>query len=206
VFVVDAGVADVEVERPREDVSPVAVGLPFAVDAYFVPTGYMGDGVHPGALVVETSNCKTPRPTGARGNCYRITYRPQAPTTAGNPAWAGVYWLAPQDNWGQKPGRKIQPGATAVTFYAAGAVGGEAVAFRAGGVQNAMFAYQDTFRVEQSFTLTTTMTPYTLDLTGQTYDAVIGGFAWIVVTFDAATWAPGAAPIVFYLDDIEWPR
>jgi hypothetical protein len=197
-------VADVEVERAPEDVPPAAIALPFAVDAYFVPTGYMGDGVRPGAIVVETSGCKLPRPTAARGNCYKITYRPQPPTTP--PAWAGVYWLSPQDNWGQKPGRRIQPGATTVAFYAAGATGTESVTFRAGGVQNGTFAYQDTFRVEQTFSLTTSLTPYSLDLTGQVYDAVIGGFAWMVVTFDAASWAPGAPPIVFYIDDIEWPR
>jgi hypothetical protein len=198
---VDVGVAD----AAREDAPPAAVALPFVVDAYFVPTGYMGDAVHPGAVTVETTGCKLPRPAGARGNCYKITYRPQPPLTAGNPAWAGVYWLSPQDNWGQKPGRRIQPGATAVTFYAAGATGTESVAFRAGGVQDAMFSYQDTFRVEQSFTLSTSLMPYALDLSGQAYDAVIGGFAWTIVTFDAASWAPGAAPIVFYIDDIEWP-
>jgi hypothetical protein len=205
--IVDAATAaDVEAERASADVPPVAVALPFAVDAYFVPTGYMGDGLHPGAITVETSACKQPRPAGARGNCYKVTYRPQPPLMPGASAWAGVYWLSPQDNWGQKPGRKIQPGATAVTFYAAGATGTESVAFRAGGVQNATFAYQDTFRVEQTFALTTNLTPYSLDLTGQVYDAVIGGFAWMITTTDPASWAPGAPPIVFYIDDIEWPH
>ncbi len=198
-------VVDAVADRPRDDAAAVAVARPFVVDSYFVPTGYMGDGVHPGAINVETSGCKLPRPQGARGNCYRITYRPLPPTTPGNPAWAGVYWLSPQDNWGQKPGRKIQPGAAKVTFYAAGATGTESVAFRAGGVGDPMLPYQDAFRVEQSFTLSTTMSPYFLDLSGQTYDTVIGGFAWIVTTYDAASWAAGAPPIVFYLDDIEWP-
>ena len=206
-FVSEGGsAADVDVERAPQDVATVAVALPFVVDAYFVPTGYMGDGLRAGAITVETSGCKLPRPVGARGNCYRITYRPQPPAMAGNPAWGGVYWLSPQDNWGQKPGRKVQPGATAVTFYAAGATGTESVAFRTGGVQDPLLPNNDTFRVEQSFTLTTSLTKYSLDLTGQSYDTVIGGFAWIVVTYDAASWAPGAAPIVFYLDDIEWPK
>jgi hypothetical protein len=50
--------------------------------------------------------------------------------------------------------------------------------------------------------------PYSLDLTGQSYDQVIGGFAWIVRTFDPTSWAPGAPPIIFYLDDddIEWRK
>jgi hypothetical protein len=91
-----------------------------------------------------------------------------------------------------------------VTFYAAGATGTESVTFRAGGVQDLTLPYQDTFRVDQTETLSTTLTPYSLDLNGQAYDQVIGGFAWILTTYDAATWAPAAPPIVFYIDDIEW--
>ena len=94
----DARTADAGIDDGRADAGPVVVGLPFVVDAYFVPTGYMGDGLRPGAILIETSGCKLPRPAGARGSCYRITYRPQPPATMGGPAWAGVYWLAPQDN------------------------------------------------------------------------------------------------------------
>jgi len=186
------------------DAGAVGVALPFAVDFFFISTGYMGDGVTPGAIVVDRANCKLPRPVGARGNCYKISYQPLPPATPGNPAWAGVYWLSPQDNWGQRPGRKIQPAATAVTFYAAGATGTESVAFRVGGVQDTTMPYQDTIRVEQTEALSTTLSMYSLDLTGQVYDEVIGGFAWIIVTNDAASWAPGAPPIVFYIDDIQW--
>ncbi len=199
-----ATTGDADERGAREDVAIVAVPLPFAVDAYFIPTGYMGDGVHPGAIALETSGCKMPRPVGARGSCYKITYKPIAPAMPGYPAWAGVYWLSPQDNWGQKPGRTIQAGAKTVSFYAAGTAGSESVAFRAGGVQDTTQPYHDTFRVEQTQMLATSFTRYSLDLSGQAYDQVIGGFAWIMTTFDAASWAPGAPPIVFYIDDIEW--
>jgi len=190
---------------PPEDAAAMAVAIPFVVDSYFVATGYMGDGVRPGVITVQTAGC-LPRPAGARGHCYKVTYKPQPPAVAGQPAWAGVYWLAPQDNWGQRPGRKIQPGATTVTFYAAGQTGTESVTFRAGGVQDALQPYQDTFRIEQTETLSNMLTPYSLDLVGQTYDQVIGGFAWIITTNDAATWDAGAPPIVFYIDDIEWTK
>jgi len=193
-----------DASTPR-DAGVVAVALPFVVDSYFVATGYMGDAIHPGVINVQTVGC-LPRPAGARGHCYKVTYKPQPPAVAGQAAWAGVYWLAPQDNWGQRPGRKIEPGATTVTFYAAGQTGTESVTFRAGGVQDISQPYQDTFRIEQTETLSTTLTSYSLDLVGQTYDQVIGGFAWIVTTNDSATWDAGAPPIIFYIDDIEWMK
>jgi hypothetical protein len=59
-------------------------------------------------------------------------------------------------------------------------------------------------RVDQTQMLAPTLTRYSLDLTGQIYDRIIGGFAWIITTYDQASWAPGAPPIVFYLDDLEW--
>ena len=55
----------------------------------------------------------------------------------------------------------------------------------------------------QDVTLSTALLRYTIDLTGQTYDQVIGGFAWIVtVPSPSATATPKA--IVFYLDDMRW--
>jgi hypothetical protein len=201
-----SGSADGDAGILREDVPIVTAGLPFAVDTYFVATGNMGDAVRRGFVVVDTTNCQLPRPSGAHGNCYKISYKPFPPAIAGDPAWAGIYWLAPRGNWGTSPGQKVEPAATMVTFYAAGTTGTESVSFRAGGIQDPASPYRDTFRIERIQTLTTTLTKYSLDLTAQTYSEVIGGFAWVITTFDAASWAPNAPPIVFYLDDIVWTK
>jgi len=184
------------------DTGGPALALPFAVDSYFRPTGYMGDGITPGPVVVQTSGCKMPRPVGAKGNCYKITYKPQTPETG--PAWSGLYWQYPDNNWGAKPGKRIARGATKVTFYAASESGQEVVTFRAGGIQNVGSMYQDSLKVDLIQTLSTTLTQYSIDIHSETYDEVLGPFAWVITTYDAAKWGAAATPIVFYLDDIRW--
>jgi hypothetical protein len=178
------------------------LALPFAVDSYFRPTGYMGDGNTAGPVMVQPSNCKLPRPQGAKGNCYKITYKPQPPETG--PAWGGVYWQYPDNNWGDKPGKRIAQGATKVSFYAASESASEQVTFRVGGIQNAGAPHQDSLKVDLVQTLTPTLTQYSIDVRGETYDEVLGPFAWLITTYEPAKWATGAAPIVFYLDDIHW--
>jgi hypothetical protein len=204
--------ADAQVSTPPDAIAdramiPSEVGgpvlaLPFAVDSYFRPTGYMGDGTTPGPVSVQTANCKMPRPQAAKGNCYKITYKPQTPEVG--PAWSGVYWQYPDNNWGDKPGKRIAPGATKVSFYAAAETAGEMVTFRVGGIQNVGAAHQDSLKVDLAQALTTTLTQYSIDLRGETYDEVLGPFAWVIMTYDPSRWAANAMPIVFYLDDIHW--
>jgi hypothetical protein len=179
-----------------------ALALPFAVDSYFRPTGYMGDGVTPGPVTVQAGGCKLPRPQGAKGNCYKITYKPQPPEAG--PAWGGVYWQYPDNNWGALPGKRIAQGATKVSFYAASESPSEMVTFRVGGIQNVGAAHQDSMKVDLVQTLTPTLTQYSVDIRGQTYDEVLGPFAWVIMIYEPAKWAVGATPIVFYLDDIHW--
>ncbi len=178
------------------------LALPFAIDSYFRPTGYMGDGITPGPVVVQTTGCKTPRPPGAKGNCYKVTYKPQPPEAAY--AWGGLYWQYPDNNWGAAAGKRIAKGATKVSFYAAGESGQEVVTFRVGGIQNAGSLHQDSLRVDLVQTLTTSLTRYSVDISGEAYDEVLGPFAWVITTYDATQWAAAAPPIVFYLDDIRW--
>jgi hypothetical protein len=184
------------------DAGGPVLALPFTVDSYFRPTGYMGDGVTPGPVMVQTTGCKMPRPQGAKGNCYKITYKPQTPDAG--PAWSGVYWQYPDNNWGDRPGKRIAPGATKVSFYAASETSGEMVTFRVGGIQNVGATHQDSLKVDLAEALTTTLTQYSVDIRNETYDEVLGPFAWVITTYDPAKWAVGAAPIVFYLDDIQW--
>jgi hypothetical protein len=177
--------------------------LPLVVDTYFYPSGFMGDGTITGAITVETSNCKTPRPAGAEGNCYKISYTPQPPMVAGAASWGGVYWQHPDNNWGAKPGQPIAAGAKQVSFYAAGEAGGESVKFLVGGIgtADATAIYKDDFKAEKVVTLTTELVKYTIDVSTRSYDEVLGGFGWVV---EKVVGSAPATPVVFYIDDVRW--
>jgi hypothetical protein len=157
----------------------------------------MGDGqTSPTAIVMNSSACKQPRAAGAVGDCYRVTFMP------GALGWAGVYWQYPENNWGASPGKRVEAGANRVTFYAAGAAGGEALQLLVGGESNAKLPYQDSFKVMSTVMLTTALMPYQIDISGRNYDSgVLGAFGWTLVAPTGAN-----APIVFYLDSIRWEK
>lgn len=159
------------------------VRLPFAVDDYFVASGYMGDGAAGG--IGRQEQCAAPRPGDGRGLCHRFTWTP------GAQGWAGVFWQFPEGSWGEQPGLTIASGATAVELYAWGAVGGETVTFVVG------MSDVDGFHAEREVALTTQPTKITIDLTGQPYGEVTGGFGW--VASDAAS-----PELSFFIDDVQW--
>jgi len=174
-----------------------ALALPVTISDYFAPSGYMGDGAtSPTAIVVQTMPCKQPRPPEAVGDCYHVTYKP------GSAAWAGVYWQYPENNWGAIPGKQVEAGATKVTFYAAGAMGGEVIQFIAGGENDKALPYRDSFMDTNTITLSTKSMQYQIDLSGKTYaSGVLGAFAWVAILPTGA-----AAPVEFYLDTIRWEK
>ncbi len=189
------------VEPDPMDVDPTpenGVDPPFAVSSIFAPSGYMGDGTTGTAVLADQGGefCK-PRPTGARGDCYRFTY------AADTQLWAGVYWQFPPNNWGSAEGKKVAPGASQVSFYAAGAVGGEILKITVGGIKDVTLPNSDALKADATVTLTPEMTQYTVALGSQPYDKVIGGFSW-ATNYPEGTNPATAAPIVFYLDDIVW--
>jgi hypothetical protein len=168
--------------------------LPFVVDSLFVASGFMGDGETAGPITQDDNmTCMASRPPGSVGHCHKFTYTPSTKM------WGGVYWQYPVGNWGATPGKRIAAGATKVTFYAAGAAGGESIKFIVGGMSG--MANSDTVNANVSVVLTTTPMPYIVDLTGQTYDAVLGGFGW---TAEAP--AGSTAPISFTVDSIKWEQ
>jgi hypothetical protein len=163
---------------------------PFDVNGLYVPSGYMGDGAQGGNVQVRPVTGEKPRPGAKDSLSYKVTYQP------GNQGWAGVYWLSPADNWGDKPGRSIR-GATWITFYAAGALGGEVVEFKAGGVSGKK--YQDSFELGLgSQALTKEWKQYSIPLRGANLSNVIGGFAWV------ATAASNPKGLTSYLSDIRY--
>jgi hypothetical protein len=185
--------------------------LPFAVDlaAKFVPSGYEGD--YSAITMPLDPTCGGNRSSAsAMGNCHPATYKPPAagPGVAG---WAGVLWQHPANNWGTAAGYAIPAGATKVSFWARGDLGGEVVTFIAG------FAVTptptapcvDTISGSLRQTLTTTWTHYTMTFAGQYGAGVISPFGYVIAAADQPARDAGAADAgpqstLFYIDDIEW--
>src|SRR5262249_13961927 len=130
-----------------------------------------------------------------KGICHQVTY---APPASGGKGWAGVYWQYPANNWGTKPGYPMPPGAKKVSFFAKGAKGGEKVTFLAGGIAPSGSPHTDGVSAKTDLTLTADWAPYSIDISGQIYTEVLGGFGWTMVGTDAAT--SGS----FFVDDIRW--
>jgi hypothetical protein len=176
--------------------------LPFTVDQVYIPSGFMGDGATPGAVVMlptmpgDSKDCNGQRSSAsAKGICHQATY---APPTTTPMLWAGVYWQYPSNNWGMRSGFAIPTGATKVVFYAKGAKGGEKVKFLAGGVADPANPHQDTVMASSEATLTTDWAQYSISIAGQTYNEVLGGFGWTMAAPNATT---GGS---FFVDDIQW--
>jgi len=179
---------------------PVAV--PFNVSDYFTPTGYEGDGanIEDVTLVTMVNDACPTRSPNPVGDCYSVTYDQGAPEAT--QGFAGILWQYPGNNFGEYPGHTVQPGATAVTFWARGASGGESVEFEVGGIDDASLPYHDTISVLSSpMSLTTEWQQITVALPSS-YGAVLCGFGWIVKA--ATPGATPAVPVVFYLDGIQW--
>ncbi len=163
------------------------LSIPLAVDAAWIPSGYMGDGERPGG-VQDTPECAAPRPGTGAGTCHKFTWTP------GSVGWAGVWWQYPEGNWGTTniPGLTVPAGATTLSFYAWGGTGGEVVKFLVG-MQAA-----DGFGLDTGdTTLTAEPKQYTIDISRVRYGKVVGGFGWV---------AGGGrtTPLVLFIDDIQW--
>jgi hypothetical protein len=181
------------------------VALPFLLSDEFAPSGYMGDSTDDFSAVSmskDGADCLAPRAIDAAGDCYSVTWNPVLASGAPS-AWVGVYWQYPANNWGAMGGKAVAAGATKVTFQAAGAAGGESLRFVVGGVNvkgsDPPLPNKDAFEVGLDVTLTTAWTQYEIPLTAATYDAVIGGFAWVAK-------ATSASPVRFYVDDVRWEK
>lgn len=194
----DTDPADTLVEDTTADTEPAdttadtgaathPTALPFAVDSFWVPSGFMGDGETPGGIAVVEDACNGARAGEGQGACRQFTWRP------GRVGWAGVFWQYPESNWGTLPGLAIPAGATEVTLWAWGAAGGEEVKFLAG----IGGAAADGFAAESAvFTLTTTPTQYRVALPTATLPGeMVGPFGWV---------SGDTGGVSFFVDDIQW--
>jgi|GEM_PF-1007756 len=153
------------------------------------------------------------------GNCFSGTSCIENRFYSRGNNWGGFRFLSgiltgtnnqPIPNWGDYPNTGIDlSGATTLTFWAKGAVGGEKVQFVALGIGrdqvtgNPLKSYPDSsIQVSSGFvTLTNQWVQYTIDLTGKDLSYIISGFGWL-------TNAPNNnnQDIIFYLDDIKYNK
>jgi hypothetical protein len=122
-------------------------------------------------------------------------------TPGGPEGWGGIYWLYPENNWGNLPGGLDLRPANKITFWAKGDTGGEQVRFFAGGASGPGAPYPDSLQPQATtifITLTRQWKEYSINLTGKDLSHVVGGFGW--VTNDSFN--PSGA--TFYLDDIRY--
>jgi hypothetical protein len=129
---------------------------------HFIPSGFMGDS---GDVVLDPGSTNAPY----KGiECFKVAYSAEASQGFG---WAGVYWQYPQTNWGSLPGFYDLSGATELRFFAKGAVGGEQVEFKMGGINrppshDSGVRYQDSCDLLTTglITLTNRWAEYSIDL------------------------------------------
>lgn len=155
---------------------------------HFVPSGWMGDISNISLDQAWTTN---PR----RGTtAIRITYSGHT--------WAGVYWQEPENNWGNLLGGYDLTTADRLTFWARSDTPNTEITFLIGGIGYAdgtdcwyhLEPYPDSVcpKIEQTETLFSTWTMYTIDLPQyRNLRKVIGGFGWVAQD-----------EVTFYLDDI----
>jgi hypothetical protein len=211
-MVVDTGMPDTAMSTCMP--APNADTLPFAVDvlAKYIPSGWEGD--MSGLTMPNDPTCSGNRSSpSALGNCHPVTYQPLA-AGVGVQGWAGVLWQHPLNNWGTAAGYAIPAGATKVSFWARGQLGGEIVSFLVGFAVTPTTAAPCFDHVSASLSnqvLTTAWTHYTIPLGGQSYaPGVIVPFGFVLAAagqpaHDAGAGdAAAAAPVSFFVDDIEW--
>lgn len=159
---------------------------PIDVSTTFYPTGWIGDI---NDISFNGSNMENPY---SGQNCIKIIYTP-----SGTEGWAGIYWQYPEKNWGDIQEGIDLSGRTKVTFFARGEIGGEKAEFKVGGINKEQ--YKDSIKDPIStgaIVLSKEWQQYTIDLTGQNLEHVIGGFCWVTSKSDN----PSGCTI--YLDDI----
>lgn len=195
---------DIQYEHDPDLTAPPPPGPVFPVytdaaaqDNHYFPTAWMGDGEVPGR--VSLSECWPENPYSGRTS-IRVAYTQEVV------GWAGVYWVTPAGNWGDRPGGHDLTGADRLTFWARSETPGAQVTFVIGGIgyptnwrgdadcARPAEPYPDSVcpAIKQTATLATTWTKVSIPLPqGRDLSRVVGGFGWV-----------SEHPVTFYLDDV----
>ncbi len=158
---------------------------------HFVPSGYMPDGMCLKQSDVWQENCQQGK------TCIKVAY--DIPCSIKGRGWAGVYWLNPADNWGDRKGGFNLTGAKRLVFWARGEKGGETIAeFKIGGVGiSREYPDSDTVGIGPVI-LSKEWKQYSIDLRGRDLSYLSGGFAWVANTEN------NTESCTFFLDDIHY--
>ncbi len=159
--------------------------------SHFVPSGYMPDGL----CLKQNDSWQEQCQQGK--TCIRVDYDILCSQKGRN--WAGVYWLNPADNWGDRKGGFNLTGAKRLVFWARGDKGGETIAeFKLGGVGiSREYPDSDTVGIGPVI-LTKEWKQYSIDLRGRDLSFISGGFAW------SASTENNPSSCTFFLDDIHY--
>ena len=158
---------------------------------HYVPSGYMPTGEcikMEDAWVQDCHEGKT---------CIKATY--DIGCSSKSRQWAGVYWLHPADNWGDKKGGYNLTGAKKLVFWAKGEKGSEQIAeFKIGGV-GVSREYPDSDSASIGpVILSQQWREYSIDLRSKDLTYISGGFAWV------ANVDNNPNSCIFFLDDIHF--
>lgn len=157
-------------------------------DNHYIPSGWMGDY---GDIKMNDQSADNPH---SGTTSIQFVYSAKK---SQNQGWAGVCWLNPANNWGNKKGGFDLTGMTKLTFWARGAKGGEVLQkVTVGGIKG---TYPDTASAEMGpVELTDTWRQYSVNLVGKDLSYINGGFNWSTT----ADLNPEGA--TFYIDDIKF--
>ncbi len=156
---------------------------------HFIPSGWMGDF---GDLKLDEANTEDP----ADGKtAIKWTYNAKGAQGAN---WAGVYWQAPANNWGEKPGGYDLSGFKKLTFWAKSDQPVKIATFKVGGITG---EHGDSDAIEIGPTdITPKWTKYTIELKGANLYHIIGGFCF------SASRDDNPNGFRLYLDEIRFER
>ena len=157
----------------------------------FVPSGYMPTGECIKLDDAWRENCQEGK------SCIKINY--DIPCSLKGRHWAGIYWLNPADNWGDRKGGYNLTGAKKLVFWARGESGDEKIAeFRVGGVgQGREYPDSDTATIGPVM-LSKQWKEYEIDLRDKDLAYISGGFAWVANVDD------NPSTCIFYLDNVHF--
>ena len=183
--------------RVEDDLFPVYTNYA-AMDNHFAPSGWMGD-----IDTIHFNDCAQ-LSEDWEDRSIEIEYTPAATDSEG---WAGIYWLEPEDNWGDHPGGYILEGFVQLRFRARSTVDGAQVKFLVGGVNTGAYPssipepiYAQEADGQGFVTLSTVWQEYHIDLRGTDLSHVIDGFGWV------AERERTPHGVTVYLDDIVFDR
>ncbi len=145
------------------DIPEGVVAMPFPLDDYFGPSGFMG-----ASWTLSRSDLESPNGVcGGAGHRFIFSAPPIA-------LWCGVAWQYPSNNWGTAPGLRIMSGGTSVDFLAWSDVPGTTLDFFVGTEGS------DGFQVELAgVELPLEPTMFSIPLDGIEYNDMVIGFGWV---------------------------